>query len=214
MESTCFQLHFSLRCLIMAIFFLTPSPKLSVGLPLQVEGGGVGRRGLLSFKETPAGGNSTFECSPSGPCVPCQYSEKTEEKYRCSETGYRIPLKCVKFGDAAMQANSKRPQNSRSVLEGSDKEASVEFTLHDAEIISSVKHRTLLDHGSKGEPEDYITYRSCIPAVNEEKLSVLGFEVFTLGLLLISGSVVFFRRKRTAPMAGVGGVRVQSNARF
>lgn len=27
------------------------------------------------------------------------------------------------------------------------------------------------------KPEAYITYRSCIPAINEEKLSVLGFEV-------------------------------------
>jgi hypothetical protein len=35
-----------------------------------------GRRVLLSFKETPRGSNATFECSPSGPCVPCLYSEK------------------------------------------------------------------------------------------------------------------------------------------
>lgn len=35
-----------------------------------------GRRLLMSFKETPSGGNATFDCSPSGPCVACLYSEK------------------------------------------------------------------------------------------------------------------------------------------
>nr|ABK95742.1 unknown [Populus trichocarpa] len=40
------------------------------------ENGGLGRRVLLSFKETPHGTNLTFDCSPSGPCVPCAYSEK------------------------------------------------------------------------------------------------------------------------------------------
>lgn len=34
------------------------------------------RRALLSFRETPHGGNATFDCSPSGPCVPCLYPEK------------------------------------------------------------------------------------------------------------------------------------------
>ena len=36
----------------------------------------IGRRALMGFKETPNGGNITYECSPSGPCVPCAYSEK------------------------------------------------------------------------------------------------------------------------------------------
>lgn len=36
----------------------------------------VGRRALLGFKEKPNGGNVTYDCSPSGPCVPCAYSEK------------------------------------------------------------------------------------------------------------------------------------------
>lgn len=34
------------------------------------------RRALLSFKETPKGTNITFDCSPSGACLPCLYSEK------------------------------------------------------------------------------------------------------------------------------------------
>uniref|UniRef100_A0A453LMT5 Uncharacterized protein n=1 Tax=Aegilops tauschii subsp. strangulata TaxID=200361 RepID=A0A453LMT5_AEGTS len=32
------------------------------------------RRSLLGFVE--AQGNSSYRCSPSGPCIPCQYSEK------------------------------------------------------------------------------------------------------------------------------------------
>lgn len=36
----------------------------------------IGRRALLSFKETPPGSNTTYDCGPSGPCVPCLYSEK------------------------------------------------------------------------------------------------------------------------------------------
>lgn len=39
-------------------------------------GGGIGRRALLSLKETPHGSNATYECSPAGPCVPCVYPEK------------------------------------------------------------------------------------------------------------------------------------------
>nr|GEW71080.1 transmembrane protein, putative [Tanacetum cinerariifolium] len=46
------------------------------------------RRGLkVSFKESNS--NVTFDCSPSGPCLPCQYHEKKDETFRCSETGYQ-----------------------------------------------------------------------------------------------------------------------------
>lgn len=39
-------------------------------------GHGFGHRVLMSLKETPAGSNFTFDCTPFGPCVPCIYSEK------------------------------------------------------------------------------------------------------------------------------------------
>lgn len=39
-------------------------------------GNGFRRRVLMSFKEKPKGSNLTFNCAPSGPCVPCIYSEK------------------------------------------------------------------------------------------------------------------------------------------
>ncbi|PQQ05819.1 uncharacterized protein Pyn_05681 [Prunus yedoensis var. nudiflora] len=156
--------------LFLLLFFFVAFALLSVGhATIQSdESEGIGRRALLSLKETPRGSNTTFECSPAGPCVPCLYSEKKDEKYRCSETGYRIPLKCVET-----KRNSK-------------------------------------DEKAKG----YITYRSCIPAVSEEKLSVLGFEVIVLFFLLISGSVVYFRRKQTVSMTGFGAGRIQSNSRF
>lgn len=73
-----------------------------------------------------------------------------DETYRCSETGYRIPMRCVKT-ETPEEENENKKQKNRNLLEDSSK----------------------IEAG----PEIYVTYRSCIPAVNEEKLSVLGFEV-------------------------------------
>ncbi|XP_058193293.1 uncharacterized protein LOC131310343 isoform X3 [Rhododendron vialii] len=143
-----------------------------------------GRRLLMSFKETPSGGNATFDCSPSGPCVACLYSEK-DEKYRCSETGYRIPLKCEETGASSNKANSETAQKGRLL----------------SDVSTSVS-------GSQA----YITYRSCIPAVNEEKLSVLGFEGIMLGMLFISSSVIYIKRKRSG--APPGSVRIPTSSRF
>lgn len=70
----------------------------------------------------------------------------------------------------------KGPNKSRSTLEVSHNISE----MHNAEeLITLLKHRSLLDDSSTQEngQQGYITYRSCIPAVNEEKLSVLGFEV-------------------------------------
>ena len=36
-------------------------------------GNGFGCRVLMSLKEKPSGSNLTFECTPSGPSVPCLY---------------------------------------------------------------------------------------------------------------------------------------------
>ncbi|OVA11960.1 hypothetical protein BVC80_8763g28 [Macleaya cordata] len=176
-----------------------------------------GSRSLLSFKETPGGGNATFECSPSGPCVPCLYSEKSDEKYRCSETGYRIPLKCVEIEDGSKKVTGKKSKKSRSTLENSFGHAKEHSMFLDAEELStSIKSRRLLDDSSTSDDarQAYITYRSCIPAVNEEKFSVLGFEGIMLCLVLSTGSFIYFRRKQAVTMQGVGLVRVQSNSRF
>lgn len=86
---------------------------------------------------------------------------QSDEKYRCSETGYRIPLKCMEIKDGEKIGNGEVSQSERSTSEVFPKNA-----------------RLLTDSFVKdNKPEAYITYRSCIPAINEEKLSVLGFEV-------------------------------------
>lgn len=188
-------------------------------LEFQTDGGseGIGRRVLLGFKETPQKSNVSFDCSPSGPCVPCLYSEKSEAKYRCSETGYRIPFKCVEIKDNSKAVNRKSSHSSRSTLEISHNNVILHAESHDAgELTTSMKHRSLLDDSSTLESglQAYITYRSCLPPVNEEKLSVLGFEGIVLCLLLTSGSVIYYRRKQTMAMAGFGAGRIQTNSRF
>ncbi|KAL3824199.1 hypothetical protein ACJIZ3_020228 [Penstemon smallii] len=169
------------------------------------------RRTLLSIKETPNGGNVTFDCSPSGPCIPCSRSEKGDKKYRCGETGYRIRLKCVPSG--SKDAKSLKEQKTRSALEIKD----LRVNQHNADlIISSTRQRRLMADSSKpkGGSRPYITYRSCIPAVNEEKLSVLGFEALMAALLLSSGSFIYLRRKRASAAAGGAPVRLPTNSRF
>ncbi|KAL9249126.1 hypothetical protein AKJ16_DCAP01830 [Drosera capensis] len=188
----CLLRYTLITAVLLLICSLSPS---SAATRLTIESGRVGRGGggdvgrrrrlLLSFMEKRGGGNSTFECSPSGPCVPCQYSEKVlrkweesrgelniwrkDDNFRCSETGYHIPLKCTKVTEKTKTADPK----NRSILEGS----SDQTNMQDAETIVMVKkHRSLLENGSKDEADEYISYRSCIPAVDEERLSVLGFE--------------------------------------
>ncbi|THG15401.1 hypothetical protein TEA_017441 [Camellia sinensis var. sinensis] len=176
-----------------------------------------GRRVLMGFKETPSGGNVTFDCSPSGPCVACVYSEKNDEKYRCSETGYRIPLKCVKIEAGTNQVNSKKAQPNRSTLENNSAKEKLHVMLHNAEeSYTSIRQRSLLADSSTsvGGSQPYITYRSCIPPINEEKLSVIGFEGIILGLLLISSSLIYFRRKQSSVAAGVGAMRIPTNSRL
>ncbi|XAR64991.1 hypothetical protein NMG60_11008912 [Bertholletia excelsa] len=206
------------------LFLFSLSPHLSLGHRTirekdGREGAGVGvRRGhrvLMGFKETPSGSNLTYQCSPSGPCVACQYSEKNDEKYRCSETGYRIPFKCVEIGTDSNDAKGEKDR-SRSTLENSIANKKIHVILHNAdELPTSVSQRSLLAESSTSatESRSYITYRSCITPVNEEKLSVVGFEAIIFGMLLASGSFVYFRRKRSGAVP-VGAVRLPTNSRF
>ncbi|KAJ4874705.1 Uncharacterized protein Rs2_39723 [Raphanus sativus] len=183
--------------------------------------GGGGRRLLLGFKETPKGSNVTFECSPSGPCVSCNSSEKRKEKYRCSETGYRIPFKCREVRGGGEEASSHKKDAEEKTQQNEQSNAS---NNDDEEVVvdaSSVKQRNLRDDDSSSSPaskakksQSYKTYRSCVPSADEERVSVLGFEAVMLGLLLVSGSAVYYRKKQTVPMAGVSSGRSQSNSRF
>ncbi|XP_042502150.1 uncharacterized protein LOC122079608 isoform X2 [Macadamia integrifolia] len=179
-------------------------------------GGGGGRRLQQSFRETVESTNATFDCSPSGSCVSCLYSEKNEEKYRCSETGYHIPFKCIEIQHGSHVAENTKSKKSRYLMENSygEKEAH-EIMLDADELSSSIINRKLLDEStSEGVKQAYITYWSCVPTVNEERLSVIGFEGIMFCLLLVSGSFAYFRRKRTAALSGAAPVRLQTNTRF
>lgn len=101
---------------------------------------------------------------------------QSDENYRCSETGYRIPFKCIEIKHDTKNENGKQhSQNGRSAVEISDN-VNPHISLQDA---ASNEGRILLDGSSSAKDgvQTYITYRSCISA-NAEKLSVLGFEVF------------------------------------
>ncbi|KAL2666879.1 hypothetical protein AAZV13_01G035800 [Glycine max] len=198
-------------------FAFTPFRALGQQTEETQHGNGVRRRVLLSFKEKPSGSNVTFECAPSGPCVPCLYSEKGDEKYRCSETGYRIPFKCVEIKDSTKDAKKTKSQKGRLSLEISDGIAESHIVSHVAgEINPSQSHRRLVDDSlsSDNSSQAYITYRSCITPVNEEKLSLLNFEGLVIFLLLISGSIIYLRKKKAASMSGYVAGRGQNNSRF
>ncbi|XP_058777211.1 uncharacterized protein LOC131651570 [Vicia villosa] len=200
------------------LFHETPFHVLGQQTEDSQHGYGFGGRVLMSLKEKPAGSNFTFDCAPSGPCVPCIYSEKGDEKYRCSETGYRIPFKCEESKGSKKDAEKTNPKKTRTALEISSSIAKSHKVSH---VFGAVKtsqpHRTLLDDSlaSNNKSQAYVTYRSCIPADSEEKLSVLGFEGVVIFLLLISGTFVYLKKKRAAAMSGyVAAGRGQPNSRF
>ncbi|XP_052117534.1 uncharacterized protein LOC107489061 isoform X1 [Arachis duranensis] len=183
------------------------------------------RRGrvLMSFKEKPSGSNVTFECTPSGPCVPCLYSEKLfwglqgDEKYRCGETGYRIPFKCLEIKDTIKGKEKINPREGRSLFEFSNNiETSDELSHVSGEFTTTQSQRHLLDDSSASDNKShaYITYRSCIPPASGEKLSVLNFEAIMLFLLAISGSFIYLRKKKAVSVSGYTAVRSQTNSRF
>lgn len=83
----------------------------------------------------------------------------------------------MEIKDTSKVSNEKKSHNGRSMLDISYEHKVVpdDASSH----ASSTAHRNLRDGSvsSTDGPQSYITYRSCIPSVNEEKLSVLGFEV-------------------------------------
>jgi len=88
-------------------------------------------------------------------------------------------LKCVEIGNSNV-VSGKKSHSGRLAMETFHKKVKGLDMLHeDAEPTKSMSVRALLDDSSKSKAGqgEYITYRSCIPALNEEKLSVIGFEV-------------------------------------
>lgn len=80
----------------------------------------------------------------------------------------------MKIESSLNNGNGEKEKKDRSALESKGSEVK-----HAKELSSSATQRSLLDDSSSVESgnQAYITYRSCIPAVNEERFSVLGFEV-------------------------------------
>ena len=68
---------------------------------------------------------------------------QSDDKYRCSETGYRIPFKCLKTGDVAKGTGDKGSQKSQSTQGPVNADN------------SEVKHRTTSDsdYKQKGESQ-------------------------------------------------------------
>ncbi|CAN6463737.1 unnamed protein product [Victoria cruziana] len=185
--------------------------------------GAEGRRQLRTFKELR--GNTTFKCSPSGPCVACHYSEKGDDKYHCSETGYRIPFKCTEFKHS-LEANGQKFHKGRIALEGASELYSSNHwdaysTLQERKNFASperyLRRRLLKDSSSKEEnkpKQHYMIFRSCTPTVDEERLTILGFEGIVLCLLLVSYPIIYIRKKRTSLSSGLGMLRIPTNARY
>ncbi|KAG6382221.1 hypothetical protein SASPL_158145 [Salvia splendens] len=150
-------------------------------------------RTLMGIKETPNGGNVTFDCSPSGPCIPCLRSEN-DEKYHCGETGYRIRLKCVPSGIGSKDSKGTKQHKERSTLEFME----LGVNQHDGDMsISSTRQR------------DY----TVIPPTLDHALMSLTGAALMLALLVSSGSFIYFRRKRAAAPGGVP-MRLPTSSRF
>lgn len=172
--------------------------------------------------------NATFDCSSSGPCSPCSYSEKSDEKYHCSETGYRMLFKCVEvsgfkevnkeqivkdsfplkdeiqagissdYKDAHSQSQQTQKMNSQN----DDTEGKDGNWRRLSETTQSLEDGKQIHH----------IFRSCLPAADDEKLSVLGFEGIVLCLLLICSPFVYYRKKKSFVVSGA--TRIPTNSRF
>lgn len=111
-----------------------------------------------------------------------------DDKYHCSETGYRIPFKCTEFKHS-LEANGQKFHKGRIALEGASELYSSNHwdaysTLQERKNFASperyLRRRLLKDSSSKEEnkqKQHYMIFRSCTPTVDEERLTILGFEV-------------------------------------
>eukprot|EP00249_Psilotum_nudum_P006819 c20085_g2_i2 orf=1-516(-) len=124
-------------------------------------------------------GNSTFDCTSSGPCLPCTYSEKgNDRKYHCSTYGYRQHYKCVEVQPVRLDG-----------VRGSFKEASEGFIEHSsADNPGDKDQQDIFVDMAKDGQHVYRIFMSCLPAGDNERLGVLGFEGIILGMLAVSAS--------------------------
>lgn len=173
--------------------------------------------------------NATFDCSSSGPCVPCSYSEKSDEKYHCSETGYRMPYKCIEVKSTFKEVNKEQIRKESYPVKD-EIEAGMSSENKDTH---SQGQQTQKMNGQNDDTEGkdgnwrrlsettesledgkqiHHIFRSCVPAADDEKLSILGFEGIVLCLLLICSPVVYYRKKKSFVISGA--TRIPTNSRF
>ncbi|XP_031491765.1 uncharacterized protein LOC116258640 isoform X2 [Nymphaea colorata] len=209
---------------LLLILSLSPSSSSSSSMLAQ---GATSRRQLRTFKELR--GNTTFECFPSGPCVACHYSEKdflqSDEKYHCSETGYRIPFKCADV-EHSLEVNGQKYQKGRLALQGtsalySSNHWNAYSAFQQRKDFASPERllgRRLLKGSSskeeKKKKQHYMIFKSCTPTVDGEKLTILGFEGIILCLLLVSCPIIYIRKKHTSLASGLGMLRIPTNSRY
>ncbi|KAH0930016.1 hypothetical protein HID58_015743 [Brassica napus] len=112
---------------------------------------------------------------------------------RAHEQKRRDEKRCEKRGEEASHKKDAKETQQRD-------QSNVNDDFDEDVVDAFVKQRNLRDDSSP----------SCFPPANEERVSVLGFEAFMLGLLLVSGSAVYYRKKQTVRMAGVSTGRTQS----
>ncbi|KAJ7559358.1 hypothetical protein O6H91_04G081500 [Diphasiastrum complanatum] len=186
-------------------------------------------------------GNASFTCTVSGPCAPCSYSEKqNNDIYQCATTGYREPYKCVEtllpdsVKASSLATKKDDEQVSKQKADGtSDVKSSGQSLRHvrreGVEIVASqhgsvtgrlnnllgfVKGRNLFE--AEIVTEDgrriYHMHRSCLPSIDKDRLSVLGFEGIMLAFLAVCGPVLYYRKKRSFLVSGMA--RTPSTTRF
>ncbi|KAH9318419.1 hypothetical protein KI387_020188, partial [Taxus chinensis] len=140
-------------------------------------------------------GNKSFDCSSSRLCFPCSYSEKSDEKYHCSETGHHMSHKCVEVQNNFKEVNKEGIEKDSYHMKDSSWDGitsgykDVQLRNQQTEIRQG---ETLTnDTGNKDgnwrrlsetsqtledTKQIYHIFRSCVPAADEETLSIFGFE--------------------------------------
>jgi hypothetical protein len=89
-------------------------------------------------------------------------------------------LKCVQAQNGTKEGNKGK---QRKILDDASTSGGTKSTSGGTKPTSGGTKST------SGGAKYYITYRSCVPLEGEEKLSVLGFEVFIVKLLFYYGVV-------------------------
>lgn len=155
--------------------------------------------------------NSTYECAPSGPCLICSSAERQSgDMFQCSDTNYHQAYKCTEIFASKVGSRKDASIQDRQTAEG---ERSRKHGPSD-ERLAQPDHRLNTESASTypAAADVYYIYNTCLPAAQEESLSVLGFEMIMLAVLVVCGPVVHYRKKKLYSANGM--TRVPTSARF